>query len=83
MNINIFTNKLFYNGMIKATATNPVGFNNWSRHSNLDEKSDLSQIHSFILYFLQANKLNIFRWKLIQCIIPTKKIINCLETLKL
>jgi hypothetical protein len=29
MDINIFTNKLFYNSMIKAKATNRVGFNNW------------------------------------------------------
>ena len=59
--------------MIKAKATNPVGPNNWQRHFNLDEKPDLSQIYSFIFYFLQENKLKIFRWKLIQCIIPTKK----------
>jgi hypothetical protein len=51
--------------MIKAKATNPVGFNNWSRHSNIDEKPGLSQIYSFIFYFLQENKLKIFRWKLI------------------
>ena len=73
MDINIFTNKLFYNSMIKAKATNPVGFNNWSGHFHSDEKPDLSQIYSFIFYFLQENKLNIFRLKLIQCIIETKK----------
>jgi hypothetical protein len=62
--------------MIKAKATNPVGFNNWSRHLNLDEKPDMSQIYSFIFYFLQENKLKIFRWKLIQFIIPTKKLLT-------
>ena len=41
----MFTNKLFYNSKIKAKATNPVGFNNWSRHFNLDEKPDLSRIY--------------------------------------
>ena len=49
--INILTNTLFYNSMIKARAANPVGFNNWSRHF-LDEKPDTSQIYSFIFYFL-------------------------------
>ena len=73
MDINIFTNKLFYNSMIKAKVTSPVGFNNWSRHFNLDEKPDLSQIYSFIFFFLQENKLKMFRWKLIQCIFPNKK----------
>jgi hypothetical protein len=48
MDINIFTKKLFYHSMIKAKATNPVGFNNWSRHLNIDEKPDLSQIYFFI-----------------------------------
>jgi len=41
MGINIFTSKLFYNSMIKTKETNPVGFNNWSRHLNLDEKPDM------------------------------------------
>jgi len=59
MGINIFTSKLFYNSMIKTKETNPVGFNNWSRHLNLDEKPDMSQIYSFIFYFLQENKLKI------------------------
>lgn len=36
--------------MIKANATNPAGFNNWSRHLNLDENPDMSQMYSF--YFL-------------------------------
>ena len=72
MDINIFTKKLFYNSMIKANATNPVGFNNWSRHLNFVEKLDISQIYTFIFNFLQENKLQIFRWKLIQYIIPTK-----------
>ena len=43
--------------MIKAKATNPVGFNNWSRHFNLDVKPDLSQIYLFIFHFLQENKI--------------------------
>ena len=46
----MFTNKLFYNSMIKAKATNPVGFNNWSRHLKLDEKPDMLQIYSFIYF---------------------------------
>ena len=76
MDINIFTNKLFYNSIIKVKATNPVDFNNWSRYLNLDEKPDMSQIYSFIFYFLQENKRKIFRWKLIQFIIPTKQLLT-------
>ena len=57
MNVNILTNKLFYNSMIKAKATNPVGFKNWSRYSNLDEKPGLSQIYSFN-FFIFCKKIN-------------------------
>jgi len=34
--------------MIKAKATNPVGFSNWSRHLNFDEKHNMLQIYSFV-----------------------------------
>jgi hypothetical protein len=55
--INIFTNKLFYNSMIKAKATNPIGFNNWSRHLNLDEKLIC---HKYIrLFFIFCKKINL------------------------
>ena len=76
MDINIFTNKLFYNSMIKAKATNLVGFNNWSRHLNVHEKPNMSQIYSLIFDFLQENKLIIFLWKLSQFIIPAKNILS-------
>jgi hypothetical protein len=44
--------------MIKAKATNPVGFNNWPRHLNLDEKPDMSQIYSFI-FFIFCKKTSV------------------------
>jgi hypothetical protein len=50
IDINIITNKLSYNSMIKAKATNPVGFNNWTRHLKLDENPDMLQIYSFIYF---------------------------------
>ena len=45
MDIDILTNKLLYNSMIKRKATNPVDFNNWSRHLILVENPDMSKIH--------------------------------------
>jgi hypothetical protein len=59
MDINIFTNKLFYNSMLNAKATNPIGSNNWSIHFNLEEKPDLSQIYSFI-----STKKSLTVWRL-------------------
>ena len=57
MDIYIFTNKLFYNSMIKAKATHPVGLNNWLGNWFFAEKPDMSQIYTFIIYFLKENKL--------------------------
>ena len=81
--INIFTNKLFYNSMIKAKATHPIGFNNWSRHLNVDEKLICHKYIRLFFNFLQENKLKIFRWKIDSVYYSNQKIINCLETLKL
>jgi hypothetical protein len=35
----------------------------------------MSQLYSFIFHYLEEYKLNIFRWKLLQYIIPTKKLL--------
>jgi hypothetical protein len=35
----------------------------------------MSQLYSLIFNFLEENKLTIFRWKLLQYIIPTKKLL--------
>ena len=55
MDINMFTNKLLYNSMIKVKATNPVGLNNWSKHFNLDVKPDLY----IRLFFIFCKKINL------------------------
>jgi hypothetical protein len=43
---------------------------------NIQEKPFMKPLYQFIFSYLEENKLKIFRWKLIQYIIPTKKIIN-------
>jgi hypothetical protein len=35
----------------------------------------MSQLYSFIFHYLEENKLKIFRWKLLQYIVPTKKLL--------
>ena len=35
----------------------------------------MSQLYSFTFHYLEENKLKIFRWKLLQYIIPTKKLL--------
>ena len=42
---------------------------------SINEKPNMSQLYSFIFHYLEENKLKIFRWKLLQYIIPTKKLL--------
>jgi hypothetical protein len=51
-------------------------FDNWINsdliyiNDILNEKPNRSQLYSFIFHYLEENKLKIFRWKLLQYIIP-------------
>jgi hypothetical protein len=49
--------------------------NTWLMYLSINEKPNMSQLYSFIFPFLEENKLKIFRWKLLQYIIPTKKLL--------
>ena len=42
---------------------------------SINEKPNMSQLYSFIFHYLEESKLKIFRWKLLQYIIPTKKLL--------
>ena len=42
---------------------------------SINEKSNMSQLYSFIFHYLEEDKLKIFRWKLLQYIISTKKLL--------
>ena len=39
------------------------------------KKTNMSQLYSFIFHYLEENKLKIFRWKLLQYIIATMKLL--------
>jgi hypothetical protein len=53
----------------------PIGINTCLRYLSINEKPNMSQLYSFIFHYLEENKLKIFRWKLLQYIIPTKKLL--------
>jgi hypothetical protein len=46
-----------------------IGINTWLMYLSINEKSNMSQLYSSIFHYLEENKLNIFRWKLLQYII--------------
>ena len=69
------SNKYFYNEYINIKFLKPIGINTWLRYLSINEKPNMSQLYSFIFHYLEENKLKIFRWKLLQYIIPTKKLL--------
>ena len=69
------SNKYLYNEYINVKCFKPIGINTWLRYLSINEKPNMSQLYSFIFHYLEENKLNIFRWKLLQYIIPTKKLL--------
>jgi hypothetical protein len=52
-----------------------MGINAWLKYLSINEKPNMSQLYTFIFHYLEENKLKIFRWKLLQYIIPTKKLL--------
>ena len=69
------SSKYFYNEYIHVIFLKPIGINTWCMYLSINEKPIISQLNPFISHYLKENKLKIFRWKLLQYIIPTKKLL--------
>ena len=69
------SNKYFYNEYINVIFLKPIGINTWLMYLSINEKPNMSQLYSFLFHYLKENKLKIFRWKLLQYIIPTRKLL--------
>ena len=65
------SNNYFYNEYIKVICIEAIAINTWLMYLSINENSNKSQLYSFINF----NKLKIFKWKLLQYIIPTKKLL--------
>lgn len=69
------SNKYFYNEYINVKCLKPIGINTWLMYLSINEKPNMSQLFSFLFHYLKENKLKTFRWKLLQYIIPTRKLL--------
>ena len=69
------SNTYFYNQYINVIFFKPIGINTWLMYLSINEKPNMSQLYPFIFHYLEENKLKIFRWKLLQYITPTKKLL--------
>ena len=69
------TNKDFYNSLIQQKVTTSIGVSRWLKFFNIEDTLNVSHLYYFIFYYLNENKLKVFRWKLLQFIVPTKKLL--------
>ena len=67
INMDKLVNKDFYNIFVK-----PIGIHIWTTYLDFQDFQNITDLYEFILKKLLENKLIIFRWKLLQFIIPTK-----------
>ena len=73
---NTLNNKTFYNILVEIKATKSIGNEVWIKYLNLNEHHNMSDTYFFIFNYLEENKFKVFRWKLLQSIIPTKQLLN-------
>jgi hypothetical protein len=69
INMDKLVSKDFYNIIKNKVFVKPIGIHFWTTYLDIQ---DFQNITEFIFKILLENKLKIFRWKLLQFIIPTK-----------
>ena len=67
INMDKLVNKDFYNIFVK-----PIGIHFWTTYLDIQDFQNIIDLYELIFKILIENKLKIFRWKLLQFIIPTK-----------
>ena len=65
-------NKTIYNSFISIKVEKNIGVEKWKRILDTDSK-EIIQAFEFIHYRLSLNKLKVYRWKLISCILPNQE----------
>ena len=65
-------NKDFYNIIKNKVFIKPIGIHFWTTYLDIQDFQNITDLYEFIFKILSENKLKIFRWKLLQFIIPTK-----------
>lgn len=70
-----FSNKMLYDSLVNNKKEPSVGINRWLKILPMQEAPNMNSLYNFIFKYLTENKLKIYRWKLLQFIVPTKKIL--------
>ena len=72
INIDKLMNKDVCNIIKNGVFVKPIGIIFWTTYLEIQEFQNKVDLYGFIFKILLENKLKIFRWKLLQFIIPTK-----------
>ena len=67
--------KDIYNYIKGIESDTPIGFIKWKKNFNLNSSNQLHDILNFTFHQLIDNKLKMFRWKLINYILPCKQLL--------
>ena len=67
------SNKMLYNSLLFNKIESSIGVDKWVKVLDIQEKPFMKPLYKLFFSYLEEDKLKIFRWKLIQYIIPTKK----------
>ena len=72
INMDKLVNKDFYNIIKNKVFVKPIGINFWTTYLDIHDFQNKTDLREFNLKILLENKLKIFRWKLLQLIIPNQ-----------
>ena len=72
ININKLVSKDFYNIIKNKVFVKPIGIHFWTTYLDIQDFQNKTDLYEFIFKKILENKLKIFRWKLLQFIIPNK-----------
>ena len=75
LNVIKLSNKILYTSFVQQKYDTSIGLSKWVKLLNIKEICYKNMIYEFIFRYLEENRLKTFRWKLLQFIIPTKKLL--------
>ena len=75
INVKNISNKILYESFIVKKFESSIGVSKWLRIFDIKDVFFMPNIYNFIFGYLQENKLKMFRWKLLQFIIPNRKLL--------
>lgn len=70
-----FSTNILYKSICKDKTEPSIGVSKWMRILQINENLSINQLYVFMFHYLEENKLKIYRWKLLQFILPTKQLL--------